>query len=74
MKSPGQSQRNLENLASFALKRLYLASEDIQGRLASKGYSGPEVWLKRGSAGPLGALQILAFVVATALTILLLVA
>ena len=69
LKSPRQSRRNLEKLAGFAFKRLYLASDDILGRLASKGYSGPEVWLKGGAATPIRASQILLFAAVTAVTV-----
>jgi len=72
LKSPGQSRRNLEKLTGFALRRLYLASDDIHGRLASKGYSGPKVRLKRGATAPIRASDILLFAAATTLTVAIL--
>ncbi len=72
LKSVGQSRRILEKLVRFALKRLYLASDDILGRLASKGYSGPEVWLKGGNAKPITASQVLLFGAVAALTVAIL--
>ena len=70
--SAARSRYNLEKVMGFALRRLYLASDDITGHLAAKGYSGPEARPDKSAAPPISASQILLFAAATALTVAML--
>ncbi|RLC45521.1 MAG: hypothetical protein DRH70_07345 [Candidatus Coatesbacteria bacterium] len=69
--SHGMTWRNLARLVGFALKRLWLSSDELSGKLASRGYDGPERWLK--SRRPPSAAQLALFLLATGLTVAILV-
>ncbi|MCD6326506.1 hypothetical protein J7M28_02985 [bacterium] len=66
LRRPGPSLRNLSTFAGFALRRLYLGSDDILGRLSTRGYPGPDGWAKANRAKPYKASQIFLFAIATA--------
>jgi len=72
--SAGQSRHNLENAMGFALRRFYLASDDITGQLAARGYSGPDTHASRPSSRPIGASDIIMFAAATTFTVAILLA
>jgi len=66
-----KARRNLARVVGFALKRLWVGSDEVSGWLATRGYRGPEKWLnerRRPSAG-----QLALFLVATGLTVAILV-
>jgi len=74
LRSPGRSRRNIEEVMGFALRRLYVRSDEILSQLASRGYSGLEAWLQKGNATPISASQILLFAAVTTITVAALIA
>lgn len=61
-------RQNVGRLMAFALRRLYLASDEIVGRLSVRGYSGAGS-LAAHRAAPIGIKQVLSFIGAAGLTV-----
>ncbi len=59
-------RRNIGRMVGVVLRNLWVGSDRISGLLASRGYAGPESWMRAGSSPSIGQAALL--VVATAVT------